>query len=792
MTNNWPDLEHAQVILIEGSNAAENHPLSMHHIMKAKANGAVVIHVDPRFTRTSTIADLHAQIRPGTDIAFIGAIIRYVLENRLYDEEYVSAYTNARYLVNPEYGFSDGLFAGFNPETHKYDATKWAYRLGPDGKPLVADSLEAEGTVFAALRQHFRRYDLETAQRITGIPASKIEEIARTFASRRPGTILYALGITQHTTGVQNIRAYAILQMLLGNIGVPGGGVNALRGETNVQGATDMAVAFNYLPGYLKPPAPADKDLKAWFEHNGSFRGKFLVNLLKAWFGSNATPENDFGFGWLPKGQKPYSSYHMFEAALRGDLKFLWIMGQNPAVSNANVNLTRRALEKVELLVVTDLFETETASFWKRPGVDPKTIPTEVILLPAASFLEKEGTVTNSSRWVQWRYRAVPPVGQAKTDAEIIDAVFRRVRDLYAGSSDPKDETILKAAWNYDPGSIYDQVLREINGYHADGSPVKGIAELQADGSTSSGNWMYAGLYAGGENLTKRRDRSYDPGGLHYYPHWAWSWPGNMRVLYNRASARPDGSPRRPDLPLVWWDAAAGKWAGYDVPDVTAATDAPDSAGGRKAFRMNAEGAARLMAPTYADPGAKPGDPPRDVSTVLADGPFPEFYEPVESPVPNPLHPDVPVNPVVIYPRLKSGQPVGKPDRYPVVLTTGQLTEHWLSGGITRNIPWLNEIMPEPFVEMSLELARELGVRPGDKVRVETARGQVVMKALPTARIRPLQVDGRTVQVVWMPPHWGYAGLDHGPSANEVTIDALDPNASIQETKACLCRVEKV
>ena len=800
MTNHWLDLQNAKVFLIAGSNAAENHVMAMKWVMKAKEKGAKIIHVDPRFTRTSSVADIYARIRPGADIAYLGAIINYIVQNKLYDEEYVAAHTNALLLVKDEFGFEDGLFSGYDEAARKYDNASWGYQLDPRAKtPLKASSLDDPRCAFQKLARHFSRYTFEAAERISGIPAKTVKLIADTLVQNRPGTILYALGMTQHTTGVQGIRCYPIIQLLLGNIGKAGGGVNALRGEPNVQGACDMNVLFNYLAGYTAQPDHDLPTLEDYTKRYGTFRAKFVVNALKAWFGEAATPENDFGYGLLMKknGKANYSIVRMFEQAYAGNLKLLYVMGQNPMVTNPNLNLVHAALAKLEMLVVQDLWDTETAAFWQRPGADPKAIPTEVLLLPAAYFMEKEGTISGSGRLVQWRNKAVAPPGAAKPDLEILDAVFRKVRELYRGSTEEKDRILQAAVWSYGGESMAEAVLKEINGTNfKTGELVGGIGELQADGSTSSGSWIYAGVFKGGKNLTRRRDAKNDPSGLGIYPGFAWTWPGNMHVLYNRASCDRNGKPFANAKALVWWDEAKKEWAGHDTPDVPAKTDGPDTENGQRPFRMTAEGLGRLFAAPYKHPDVKAKekgkDLPRDGSGVLADGPLPEFYEPVESPVANALHPKVQTNPVLKYPRVKALQPVGTAKDFPFVLCTASLTEHWCAGSVTRNVPLLNEIVPEPWCEIPEKLAAAQGIKSGDRVRVSSARGAVEVKALVTKRMEVLRIDGREVTVVWMPYNWGFKGLSRGPSTNTLTTDAGDPNTWCQETKACLVDVKKV
>ena len=568
------------------------------------------------------------------------------------------------------------------------------------------------------------------------------------MANNRPGSILYALGMTQHTTGVQGIRSFTILQLLLGNIGKPGGGVNALRGEPNVQGACDMAVLYNYMPGYLNSASNAEPTIYDYVRKNGIADSRYLVNTLKAFFGEAATAENDYAYAWLPKrnASKDYGTLPMFEDALAGKLKVLWIVGQNPAVTVPNLNLTFEAMAKLETLVVQEIWETETAAFWRRPGVDPKSISTEVILLPAAFFMEKNGTISNSGGMVQWRHAAVKPPGQSKPDGEIVDLVFRAVRDLVKDSKEPRDEIIRKAFWNY---TTAEDVLREINGYALRDNPetglkagdlVRKVSDLRADGSTSSGAWIYAGVFANGENLSKRRDSQTDPGGLGLYPGFGWTWPNNMRILYNRASCDRNGKPYPGSKPIVWWDEQAKRWTGYDVPDVPVLTDGPDTPNGQRAFHLGAEGVGRLFAAVYSDPDEKNPGYPRDVAYVPKDGPLPEMYEPVESPVENILHPRVKATRCSSIRVSQSHQPIGTVDKFPYVLMTSTVAEHWCAGSTTRNIPWLNELVPEPMLEMPVALAQKLGVKSGDWVRVSSARGELEVKALVTPRMKALKI----------------------------------------------------
>ena len=805
MTNHWIDMQHAKTILVEGSNVAENHPMAFKWIRKAQENGAKIIHVDPRFTRTSAAADVYARIRPGTDAAFLNTMINHILVNNLYDEDFVTTHTNALFLIHPDFDFKDGLFSGYDEAKHAYDTKTWGYQLDAKGKPRAAASLNDPNSVFSKLKTFVSRYTLDTGERITGVPATQIKEIAETMAKNRPGTILYALGMTQHTTGVQGIRGFTILQLLLGNLGKPGSGVNALRGEPNVQGACDMGVLNNYLPGYMDYPSATEPTLEAWTNKNGTGDRRFLINMLKAFYGDNATPENDFGYAWLPKkgAGKNYSTLSIFPDALAGKLKLLWIVGQNPAVTTPNLNLTFAGMDKLETLVIQEIWETETAAYWKRPGADPKSIQTEVFLLPAAFFMEKNGSLTNSGGLIQWRNAAVKPPGTSLPDGEVVDYIFRRVRDLVHDTRDPKDDGIKKAFWTY---LSAEDVLKEMNGFALRDLPdsnlkagdlVTKVADLKADGSTSSGVWLYAGVFAGGVNLSKRRDSRTDPGGLGIFPNFAWTWPNNMRVLYNRASCDRHGKPYPGSKPIVWWDEKAGRWAGYDLPDVPKLTDGPNTPNGQRAFHMNAEGVGRLFAAVYKDPDLsidkkdRDSPVPRDVGYVPKDGPMPEMYEPVESPVQNLLHPKVRINPTLKYPSVKSHQPIGQADKFPYVLMTSTVAEHWCGGSSTRNIPWLNELVPEPMVEIPESLGQKLSVKTGDWVKISSARGELTVKAVVTPRMKTLKIDGQEVTIVWMPYNWGYAGLSPGASVNHLTIDAADPGAGTQETKACLVNLVK-
>jgi len=806
MTNQWTDIKNAKCIVICGSNAAENHPMAFRWVTKAiEENDAKLIVIDPRFTRSAAKAHIFVQHRPGADLVLFGGLINHVLEKKLWDEDYVLAHTNALYRVNPAFSFKDGIFSGYDQAKRKYDMATWTYQLGPNGKPLKAASVDDPDCVFAKLKEHYSRYDGDTVSKVTGIPKDKFLEIAKTIAENRPGTLLYAMGLTQHTGGSALIACYAMLQLLLGNTGKPGGGINALRGEPNVQGSTDMAALFHIIPAYLAAPTHKDTNLLEWTKASGTLRRKFLIALLKAWFGDASTAENDWSFGYLPKrnGTKPYSYTDMMNAMYAGTIKGAICMGQNILVGAPNANLMQAALEKLGWLVVVDLFQNETAAFWKAPGANPEAIDTEVFLLPACGPYEKEGSFVDSGRKVQWKYKAVDGPGEALPDLDIVTELAMKLKELYAGSTDPKDRPILDLTWDYGDPPDPEAVLKEINGYDlTTGKLLPGIAALVAatPGTASCGAWIYPGVFADGENKAARRDPA-DESGLGLHPKWGYSWPANVRIIYNRASCDAAGKPYDPDNKLIWWDAAKGEWAGYDVPDVPNKTKGPDDPAGKIAYRILAEGVGRLFYAKYMNPPVvpKPGEPPPPAdlakigvaaSPTLADGPLPEHYEPVESPVRNEINP-ADLNPVV---KLFEGDyhKYGEPSRYPIVLTTYRLVEHWQTGAMTRNQSWLAEIMPHNFAEIGTELADEKGISSGDMVELETARGKIRLPACVTDRIKPLSVGGKTVHVVGTFWHWGFMGLVTGPIGNELTMDVGDANTRIPQYKACLCDIRKV
>jgi len=797
MTNSWADMQNSKCFLIAGSNCAENHPIAMRWINRAREKyGAKIIVVDPRFTRTASKADIFAQIRPGTDIAYLGAIINYIIEKKLYDEYFVLNFTNALFKINKDYKFEDGLFSGFDAEKKKYATASWAYELDAENKPVKAASLDEPNTVFSKLKEHYSRYTFETAAKISGIPAEKIKEVADTFCNNRPGNILYALGMTQHTTGVQGIRAYAVIQLLLGNIGKAGAGIQALRGEPNVQGSTDMANLIANLPGYLPYPTNAEVTLQDFAVKHGSAQYKPMVALLKAWFGDNAAAENEYGYGYLPKldpTNKP-TQVEFFKWMDKGQFKILFNFGSNSTVSIPDRKMVAKGLSKLDMLVVADIFEVETAQFWREPGLNPKDIQTEVFMLPAAFVYEKAGTMTNSSRLVQWKEVALEPLNESLPDLDIIDHIFKRMRELYAGSTAPKDAPILKARWNYDdehgePSPL--KVLQELNGYdETTGELLSALGDyLSAPiGTVSTGCWVYAGVTGKG-NLAARRDGA-DSTDLGLNRNFAFAWPGNIRVLYNRASCDAQGQPLDPERKLIWWDAAKGEWTGNDGPDVVDKTKGPDTPEGKIAFKQNPEGVGRLFAAAYTS--GLPVTPSADVLPIrnagmCVDGPLPEFYEPIESPAENILHPKVQNNPCA---NIVSTE-FGDVKEYPYVLTTYGVCEHFCAGGITRNIPWLNEIMPEPFAEISKNLGKKLGIKEGDQVEVYSARGKVRVRALVTDRLQTYKINGKDQETIGMPWSWGFASLNPGPSTNNMTMAALDPGAGTPEYKCCLVNIRR-
>jgi formate dehydrogenase major subunit len=803
MTNHWIDLKNSDVILIMGSNAAENHPISFKWVMRAKDAGGTVIHVDPRFTRTSTKADIYAPIRSGGDIAFLGGMIKYILDNNLIHKDYVVNYTNASFIVGQGFGFKDGLFSGFNADTNSYDKSQWAFEKDEKGVVRKDPSLQHERCVYQLLKKHYARYDAETASAVSGTPIADLERVYKAYtatgAPGKAGTIMYAMGWTQHTVGVQNIRAMAMIQLLLGNMGVAGGGVNALRGESNVQGSTDQALLNHILPAYLPSPTGAVVSLE---EYNKRFtpktadpksanwwgnRPKYIASLLTAMYPGMAPADS---YNYLPKRDdgKNYSWLSMFDAMGRREIKGFFSWGQNPAASGANSTKTREALAQLDWLVNVNIFENETGSFWKGPGMDPKNVKTEVFFLPCAVAIEKEGSISNSGRWLQWRYAGPKPLGDTQPDGDMMNEIFTRIRKLYqkdkkAAFPDP----IRSLNWDFG-GSHFDphMVAKTMNGYYTrdgkikvgdtemevkKGQQIATFAHLQADGLTACGNWIYCGSYTDKGNMTARRDKTQTPmqENVGIFPNWTWAWPVNRRVLYNRASVDMNGKPFNQKRAVIAWED--GKWVG-DVPDGPWPPMAQE--GGRYPFIMTAEGHGQIYGPG------------------LNDGPFPEHYEPMECPVES--HPFSPVltNPTALTFEGEVEKLAVCDPRYPFICTTYRVTEHWQTGLMTRYTPWLLETEPQMFVEISEELAELRGIKNGDKCMLENPRGELWAMAIVTKRIRPFTIMGQTIHLVGIPWHYGWVfPKDGGDSANILTPSVGDPNTGIPETKAFMVNVRK-
>jgi len=798
MTNHWRDIRNADLILINGANPAEAHPVGFQWMLRAKLDrGAKIIHADPRFTRTSAVADTHLRIRTGSDVAYFGGLINYVLQNELYHKDYVQYATNAAFVVKDSYQFKDGLFNGYDPQKRVYDATSWAYETGPDG--FAKTDIQNPRSVLNLMREHYRRYTPDMVARITGIPQDQFLQVAKLVGEMgRPDkvmTIVYAVGLTHHTTGVQLIRSGAVLQLLLGNIGRPGGGMNAERGHANIQGNTDHAISWDILPGYLRVPAPGQHNLTDYVTQSASkklqptslnFFGdnyrKFMVSLMKAWYGEKAVSANEYAFDYLPKPASNASWLSIFDQALRGKMEGLMLSGMTATSIGPDSNQVLQALSKLKWLCVMDAFATTSSEFWRAPGVDPKSVQTEVLMLPATHWIEKDGSFTNSGRWAQWKEQVLPPQGEARHDHWILAEVFQRVRELYQQQDGKFPEPVLALTFPYaDPRRpTLDEIAKEINGYDlTTGKRLATFAGLKDDGSTSAGDWIYTGHYPETGNLTKRRDgiqnpAKNDPTGMGFYPGWAWSWPLNRRVLYNRASADAQGRPWDPKRPGIRWDPTAAKWVG-DVPDYPPTAD-PTKPGAPLPFIMTGEGTGRLF------------------SNGVADGPFPEHYEPVESPIDNPLHPSVSATPVAFLYDKAAGRDnrFGTSADYPYVATSYRLTEH--EHYITQQVEHLVQLQPEPFVEIPAELAKEKGIKNGDKVRVSSKRGKLEVRAVVTKRLGALQIDGKKVYQIGIPIHWGFVGINTGQHwlANALTPFVGDASSRTPEFKAFLVNLEKM
>ncbi len=816
MTNHWIDIKNSDCILIMGSNAAENHPISFKYVTEAQQKGAKLISVDPRFTRTSSKADIYAPLRSGTDIAFLGGMIKYILDNKLYNEEYVANYTNAPFLVGEKFDFKNGLFSGYDPKTKSYDKSAWSFQMDEHGIPKMDRSLRDSRCVFQLLKEHFSRYNIKLVSKITGTPTADLEEIYKTYgasgAKGKAATIMYAMGWTQHTVGVQNIRSMAMIQLLLGNMGVAGGGVNALRGESNVQGSTDHCLLWHIWPGYLKTPRASNVSLEAynqkWTPKSNDPKSanwwqnypKYSVSMLKSFFGENAVKENGFGYEWLPKVDdgKVYSWLDIFDDMYNGKIKGFFAWGMNPACSGSNAGKVRESLGKLDWMVNVNLFDNETGSFWKGPGVDPAQVDTEVFFLPACASVEKEGSITNSGRWMQWRYQGPKPLGNSRSDGDIIMELGNKLKALYqAGGTFP--EPIVNLKWDYLTHGEYDphKVAKEINGYFLKDVTVKGkafkkgtlvpsFAFLQADGSTSSGNWLYCNSYTEKGNMAARRGQKDAPNNIGLYPEFSWCWPVNRRIIYNRASVDPKGQPWDKEDWVIKFEGEAKdgkyiskKWVG-DVPDggwyPLRNPDGTPRGDSKYPFIMRKHGHGQIYGPGRAD------------------GPFPEHYEPLECPIEKNLMNAQRMNPTAPVYGTKADAHATCDARFPFVATTYRVSEHWQTGLMTRYQPWLLELQPQVFVEMSPELAKLKGIKNGERVKVESMRAGLECTAIVTPRFKPFKIDGNTIHQVGIPWHYGWRWPEEGTedSANLLTPPTGDPNTRIPETKAFMVNVSKI
>lgn len=819
MTSHWCDFANSDVIMSIGSNNVENHPLSSRWVERAQDKGAKWIVVDPRYSRSAAQADIYARIRPGTDIAFYGGLIRYIIENKLYQKEYILHYTNAACILRPDFKFNEdtGLFSGWDPETKRYDNETWGYdvdkKVGwdttpgsafswvndpnvpkfktPDLKVLKRDmTLSDPNCVLNVMRRHYARYTPEMVHRVTGMDMDVMKKVWDTFASTgRPdkaGSILYALGQTQHSYGSQNCRAMCVVQLLLGNIGIAGGGINALRGEPNVQGSTDVGASSHQAPGYLAWPTAKSHPTLAKYLSTETYaagyysnKPKFWVSALKEWFGDNATFDNDYCYDLLPKiaPKKDYGDFSTIMSFndMRDDkIKGYMCWGMNPAHSTPNAKHARHAMAKLDWLLVADWFQTETSLFWCAPDMKPEEVQTEVYFLPAALIYEKIGSINNSGRWIQWREKAVEPPGECKSDFEMMMLIWDKLCELYRREGGACPDQILKTNMNYRINGKADlrALCWALNGYSVkDQKLIPGYAALKADGTTACGIWIFSGYYNNeAEKMDPmkqpctRRNKS-DPSGLGLFPEWSFAWPANRRILYNRASADPEGRPWDPKRTLVEWKG--DHWLQNDVGDFVTAKGPDD-----KAFFMTWEQNARLFA--YG----------------MADGPLPEHFEPHEAPVKNLLN-GAGGNPCIRFaddPSVKRGSVKD----FPFVVTTYSVVEHWQTGTQTRNIPWLNELIPCNFIELSEELAAQKGIKTGDMVHVWNNRGSVKVAAMVTKRMKPMEIDGKMTHVVGMPHHFSWAtNMARGDNVNDLTPNVGDPNSYIPEYKAFLVNLEK-
>jgi formate dehydrogenase major subunit len=809
MTNHWVDIRNADVILVMGGNAAEAHPCGFKWVTEAKAHRkARLIVVDPRFTRTASVADFYAPIRTGTDVAFLGAVINYLLTNDKIQHEYVKNYTDFSFIVREDFAFNDGIFSGYDPQKHAYpDKSSWNYEIGDDGFVKTDDTLQNPRCVYQLLKQHYSRYTPEMVEKVCGTPKDKFikvcEMLATTSEPGRAGTILYALGWTHHSIGSQNIRTGAMVQLLLGNIGIAGGGMNALRGHSNIQGLTDLGLMSNLLTGYMTLPFEAEQDYDDYIKKRAAqpmrpnqlsywqHYGAFFVSFMKSWWGNAATKENNWGYDWLPKLDKPYDLLQTIELMNQGKVNGYICQGFNVIASAPDKAKTVSALSKLKWLVIMDPLATETSEFWKKYGefndVDSASIQTEVFRLPTTCFAEENGSLVSSSRVLQWHWQGAEPPGEAKSDLEIMSGLFLRIRAAYQKDGGKLPDPIVKLDWPYsNPASpTPEELAKEYNGRAlADqtdakdptkvlvkkGEQLSGFAQLKDDGTTASGCWIFCGAWTQAGNQMGRRDNA-DPTGIGQTLNWAWAWPANRRVLYNRASCDTAGKPFDPTRKLIGWNGSA--WTGPDIPDFKA-DEAPEL--GMGPFIMNPEGVARFFA--------------RD---GMNEGPFPEHYEPFENPLGyNPFHPNNPLaisNPAArVFPDDR--KTFGTAQQFPHVATTYRLTEHfhfWTKHARLNAI-----IQPQQFVEIGEALAKEVGVVAGERVKVSSNRGYLIAVAVVTKRIKPLTIEGKTVHQVGVPLHWGFKGLTHpGYLTNTLTPPVGDGNSQTPEFKSFLVKVEK-
>jgi formate dehydrogenase major subunit len=807
MTNHWVDIKNADLVLVMGGNAAEAHPCGFKWVIEAKKQRkAKLVVVDPRFTRSASVSDYYAPIRSGSDIAFLGGVINYLLANDKIHHDYVKAYTNASFLINPDFKFDDGIFSGYNAEKRSYDKATWSYQLDKDGHAKVDETLQDPNCVFQLMKQHYSRYTPDLVSQVTGTPKDQFlkvcEMIAETAAPNRTMTICYALGWTQHTVGSQNIRTMAMIQLLLGNMGMAGGGINALRGHSNVQGITDMCAYSENLPGYLSAPTDADADLKTYLEKRtpkalrpGQMNfpqnfPKWFISLMKAWYGPAATEANNFAYDWLPKRDGAYDVLAMFERMHQGKMNGFVCQGFNPLAAVPNKRKVGDALAKLKYMVVIDPLVTDTSEFWKDHGeynsVEAAKVQTEVFRLPCNLFAEETGSYTNSGRVIQWHWQAAEGPGESISDTEVVAMIFQKLKAMYKKDGGKLPEPILNLTWPYRIPSkpAPEELLMEISGKALGdvfdpkdktkviakaGEQLAGFAQLRDDGTTSCGNWIYGGCWSQAGNLTARRDNA-DPSGLGQTLNWGFAWPANRRIIYNRASCDPAGKPWDGSRSVIKW--LGDKWGGNDVPDMR-----PDAAPeeGVGPFIMTPEGVARLFAP------------------AMAEGPFPEHYEPFETPLDkNPFHPTnarALNNPAT---RVYKGdmEVFGKAKDYPYVATTYRLTEHYHYW--SKHVKINAILQPEQFVEIGEELAKEKGIAAGDRVKVSSMRGHIKAVAVVTKRIKGLDVDGKKVHTIGIPIHWGFKGLTKpGFIANTLTPFVGDANSQTPEFKAFLVNIEK-